>query len=49
MQVSRKTLETGYDMGKHAHVQLLVDEMKKDPPDRAWFTLLCTAVTSICY
>ena len=47
MQVSRKTLETGYDMGKRAQVQMLVDEMKKDPPDRAWFSLLCIAVTSI--
>ena len=46
-QVWRKTLETGYDMGKQAHIQKLVEEAKVDPPDRAWFSLLCTAVTAI--
>lgn len=48
MRIQRKTLETGYDMGKPRHVEKLTNEIQSGhPPDRVWISRLCAAVTSI--
>lgn len=47
MQIERKTLSTGYDMNKNGCIDALVTEATSNPPDRAWFSLMCTAVTLI--
>ena len=47
LQGHRKTLETGYDIGKPTDVSRMVHEAKEQCPSIAWFSLVCTAVTSI--
>ena len=47
LQGKRKTLTTGYDIGKPADVKRLVEEAKEETPERSWFSLVCTAITSI--
>ena len=47
LQGHRKTLETGYDIGKPTDVSRMIQEAKELCPSIAWFNLVCTAVTSI--
>ena len=47
MKAERKTLETGYDIGKVETTMKLKSEMRKSMPKRMWFSLRCTAYTSI--
>ena len=47
IQAQRKTLETGYDIGKPSDVNRLREEATQQCPARAWFSLKCTAITSI--
>ena len=47
MEIERKTLSTGYDLNRNECIDVLVTEALSNPPDRAWFSLMCTAVTFI--
>ena len=47
LAAERKTLETGYDLDKKENIQRLEEEAWRRIPSKAWFSLMCTAVTSI--
>jgi len=43
----RKTLETGYDIGDPKTIGRLKDEASRRCPSKSWFSLVCTAVSSV--
>lgn len=47
LAADRKTLDTGYDLDKKDHIQRLEEEAWERTPSKAWFSLVCTAVTLI--
>ena len=47
IQAIRKTLETGYDILQGSTKDQLSKELKKEKPDRSWWSLKCTEWTSI--